>query len=728
MPLIPAKKYLWNDEFTNAVAAASVNGSPMTPGPGTRTVVDTETCMSVIPNLSAAIATHAGVTFGGSNNRCSYADSFAWADFPTGFNMADHAGQGRILLIGDGTRYVWGYVGAAGSGETLGDELVTNGNMEIGSPPTGWTVYSANTAIASVSDERTGGSGSKSMSVTRIGSDFLAARKSEIVGTGKLFNASGWIKNIDGTNAKLSYYSSSFVLLLSSATITSTSWTEVNGIYLVSPTDGLWIYAFLSSSINSQSVLFDDISVKQVLTPSATGALIYRDAACTVNGWNKPTGFNMNATSYTFSIHEPTSGGKLFFMGGLATPAFSVGLWEDTAITRTPGKIVAFKFRIVDTTTAIEFGLDTDKITNIAGNRLRCNVDGLTIFDGTTEGPKVFTPLDGVEYTMVFILRSAGVLVYLKAGSGYYKYLGETTVNNAATLYAGIANYSAVAYCDFVRLSKRTYLPVPLLSDSFTGDAGTADGRTPDGAGHLETSGLGSGGTDYTWSGSGAVDGSGNLVITPTLGEELNSGDIVVGNWYQITATQANFFYTGCAVGYTFKCATAKTLSADNKVKLITLATTEQLVTLPTTDIEIVAAFTMATGLQVGILIALNVVGTSFIIAYRDGAGNIKLEICEAGTYTTKSTVANTYVAGAEIKLRRTLNPTTGLTELWLYYNNVLQGSGPTTTLSAGENTNLAGLKVGLFSTSDQNKFQRAVVRPAGSNNEYSILDNLVGA
>ena len=514
--------------------------------------------------------------------------------------------------------------------------------------------------------------------------------------------------------------------------------------------------------------------------------------------------------------------GKLFFNGGKAVPAYGdPGAWADTAITRKAGKIVAFKFMVNDATTAIELGLDTDKTGEIAGQRLRIASDTLKIYDGTTAGPTVFVPLDGVEYTMVFVTRTTGILVYLKSGTGYYKYLGETTINNTATLYAGIANYSAVAYCDFVRLPKRLWLPAPLLSDSFTGDAGTADGRTPDGAGHLETSGLGSGGTDYTWSGSGAVDGSGNLVITPTLGEELltdggfenwtsdtnltswteyseglstihkestikRSGSYAcrfdidaVNSFFEVYRTISNsvgdwisaeIYCRGtsatdsCRIGFQnitlttalvvsnadftriertgklvtqnsfveFMSAGINTLSSiygdDFSVKKLTISTCFQTVTLLTTDIEIIAAFTMLTGLQAGVVIGLNEAGTSFIIAYHDGNGKVKLEICEAGTYTTKSTVANTYVAGAEIRLRRTLNETTVLTELWLYYGGVLQGSGPTTTLSAGESTNLSGLKVGLFSTSESNNFSKCVIRPVGSNNEYSILNSLVGA
>ena len=86
--MIIKPKYKWRDEFLTALAPGSINGTASEPSGTTRTTVNTENCLSIIPNLSAAIATHSGVTFGGSNNRCSYATNYSWLDFPTGFDAA----------------------------------------------------------------------------------------------------------------------------------------------------------------------------------------------------------------------------------------------------------------------------------------------------------------------------------------------------------------------------------------------------------------------------------------------------------------------------------------------------------------------------------------------------------------------------------------------------------------------------------------------------------------
>jgi hypothetical protein len=56
---------------------------------------------------------------------------------------------------------------------------------------------------------------------------------------------------------------------------------------------------------------------------------------------------------------------------------------------------------------------------------------------------------------------------------------------------------------------------------------------------------------------------------TITLGAELNSGALVVGTWYKITATEAAHFYASCAVGDTFRAAATTALDAANKVKAI---------------------------------------------------------------------------------------------------------------------------------------------------------------
>ena len=131
----------------------------------------------------------------------------------------------------------------------------------------------------------------------------------------------------------------------------------------------------------------------------------------------------------------------------------------------------------------------------------------------------------------------------------------------------------------------------------------------------------------------------------------------------------------------------------------------------------------MVAGLQAGIVFGLNETGTYFGLLYHNGAGSVVLEINENGTWTTKSTTAIAAGADAEMIIRRDDNV------IWAYYGATptLCGTGPTTTLSAGENSNLAGLKVGLFSTSSSNSFSSFTAQYTGSEGELSILDRLIG-
>jgi hypothetical protein len=412
---------------------------------------------------------------------------------------------------------------------------------------------------------------------------------------------------------------------------------------------------------------------------------------------------------------------RLTCSGGQAVPAWGdPGFWLDKAITRAAGQVIAFKINVTDVTSKVELGLDADKTGELTVHRVRITADTILYYDGTTAHPICFIPTDGRDYVFVIVLRAAGALFFLKESEGDYIFLGETTTNTDSG-YLGVSNYSAAATVDFIRQCNYRYLPAPVLSDSFTGDAGTNDGRLSDGLGHAETTGPGMGGSGVAWSGaSGAVDGSGRLAITPTFGDELNSGDIIVGNWYQITATQANFFYTGCAVGNTFRCTTAKTLSADNKVKLMTHATSYNYVDLSSKDIDITCYPSMDTGLQVGIIFGLDATGTYFGRAYHNGAGSVVLEICENGIYTTKATVAKAYSADAPLRVRRHGR------NIWVYYNNAIIGTGPTTTLSANESNHLSGTRAGLFSTSALNSFAGVSVRYIGTSSEYSHLNRII--
>ena len=967
----------FRDEFDTVLASAQLNGSPCTPGPGTRTVTDTETCMSIIPNYGSSLADQTGVTFGGSNNRCSYADGYAWADFPTGFNFAAHAGLGRIVVMYDSAgRAAWGFIGAAGTGETLGSEKLPNGGFDTSS---NWTLSNCSIGSGVLSFSGTAGN---------------AYQTSLNLGYNKLYVL---------TYNITAYTTGNFYARINSSTTFDAVFSYRTAIgnyteYKVSPQDTTNVFVILASVIPTGSL--DNYSLKQVLTPSSTGALIYRDAACTVNGWHKPAAFNMNDTAYTFNIYQPTSGGRLFIQGGKATPAYGdPGLWDGEAITRAAGLICAFKVNPKDISKVIGVGLDTDKTGALAANALRVSSSTVIPYNSGSAGPVISIPTNSTEHILAIILRAAGAKYFMKSGSGYYKKLWEAATNNTATLYRGISNYSLTGKVDFLRQSKTLWMDTPLLSDSFTGSSGTNDGRVSDGAGHAEgittipmvgdsfvagvytsfnliggginlsnngTSGytlsqiqtalapvisgknsviieggindlagsdsstvasmqstmsamistcasagvkpvilnigpwknneywtsdrqeytedynswlssycssnsllmldiytllktdgddtinalydngdhlhpntagytvianalsvliprttpyiqsvLGSGGF-ATWSGATGYVSNGRLAITPTYTAKIINGDMegtyvfgVAPSWLKngsdVTLSENNVdFVSGIASqkittnvtvgngisssaftiskigawckmsGYfkgngtsmllkrgmagslpsSFSIAignnanwtkkqyiSKSTGTGSEAILVVSNSTTPTEIScdligldelndascfaiypnLTSKDITIRTAFQMQSFLQAGVVLGLNDAGTSFILAYHDGNGNIKCEINEAGTYTTKATVAAAYSSDAELVVRRDNK------EIWVWYNNTLIGSGPTTTLSDTENTNLAGLKAGLFSTDAANTFAYCNIYATGTNGEYDRLEYLIG-
>jgi hypothetical protein len=713
MILLGRKRYSFKDEFSTVKSTGAINSTSCESGPGTRTIVDTETCLSILPNCSSSLATQTGVTFGGSNNRCSYADGYAWMDFPTGFNAALHAGLGRIVVMYDSNgRAAWGYLGAAGSGESLGSELLTS--WANNSDPADYETFTAS-----------------GLDITSaINTDAVTASVKCIIPVGEgiltKFSVGTFTLN-SGTAPFMRHGGNSAGTPVGEDTITSTN------AYIFKCSTITNAYAVFRNTSTVGNWAVANTSVKQVTTPSSTGCYIYKtlDAAQAGNtaasGWNKPTAFDMNNAAYTFNIYQPTSGGKLFFMGGKATAAYGdPGYWKSEAITREAGKIVAFKVNITDVSKIITIGLDNSKENSTNQHSFQL-YNGIKCYCNFVISPLVHNLSNSVDCVLAIILRTSGASFFVKYNNGYWKWVWTHAADISSTFYIGIGSYNVSGTVDFIRTPRTKWLPTPLLSDSFAAaDATSNNNRTSDGLGHLETTGLGSGGSGAVWSGvSGAIQ-SNRLVITPTLGSELSSGSTSVGSWYKVTATTSNYFGTGVLVDHVFRATTTKTIDANNKVKLVTFSSGWNYVSQSSTDIEITTKFQRITGTQAGIVIGLNDAGTSFILAYHDGVGNVKVEICESGTYTTKATTAIAYSADAELRLsRRTLS--NGTSEIWCHYNNTIVGTGPATTLSAGEAINLSGLKVGLFSTYEGNSFNDCSIYSVGTNNEYSMLERLVG-
>jgi hypothetical protein len=109
---------------------------------------------------------------------------------------------------------------------------------------------------------------------------------------------------------------------------------------------------------------------------------------------------------------------------------------------------------------------------------------------------------------------------------------------------------------------------------------------------------------------------------------------------------------------------------------------------------------TLATATQAGIVICLDSATNpqNFVIAYCDGSGNVKIEKCVAGTYTTLSTVATTYGATKYFSAKKTGS------SISIYYGTTNFGT-LIATVTVSDATVVNNTRHGLFSTYSGNQF-----------------------
>jgi hypothetical protein len=229
--------------------------------------------------------------------------------------------------------------------------------------------------------------------------------------------------------------------------------------------------------------------------------------------------------------------------------------------------------------------------------------------------------------------------------------------DSTGTLYPSFDLYSGGSgiTADDIIIPSALFLPVPLISDGYGSAFGTSDG-----AGHLELSGLGSGGGGKTW---GAVSGSFSVSSGKAVGDTTGGGGIALDT-----------------------------------------------VSLSTPDIMLSCDLTRADA-SVGIVLRY-VDASNYLVARHDGT-SAQLVKRAAGTESNLITAAATYSAGATIRV------VADGSSLTLYYNSVKIGA--TTVETQGVTSKIVGVRnVG----STANKHDNFVSYARGTANEYGILDN----
>lgn len=220
-----------------------------------------------------------------------------------------------IELTDSASKVAWGYIGASGSGEALGSELVTNGNMETADPPSGW-LPGANTTLDGVADERTGGAGAQSLEV-EVTSGTGDAHQEIVTIAGAIYKLPFWAKNIDAASLSVQAFDDAaytIKLLESDSLVGYVAWAQCTGYF-----SAVSIQARVRMRVSGTNVTarFDDVSCKQLTDCSTNGVHILSTIEGSTRNWaDIESGFNYNDSSgYTYEIKLSLDSGGLGHFG-----------------------------------------------------------------------------------------------------------------------------------------------------------------------------------------------------------------------------------------------------------------------------------------------------------------------------------------------------------------------------------------------------------------------------
>lgn len=293
---------------------------------------------------------------------------------------------------------------------------------------------------------------------------------------------------------------------------------EEHGTWLQAPTSSL----LKDASWNLYQVTFtattsinNGVSLR-LYSPPTTGIAYFDDVS-------------VLPTSGLLSI----TGGNLSFAGGKASPAWAnPAYWSSASTGARLGKMLLSNYNVSTLTangSAFGFGTDQTTLPQVS-NVFVIGSGGTYAYDNATA--LSINPVMSVStnYYLNTVLRGTGAMYFLKSSTDPWKLLWLSSVINATTLYPSIVNNSSAFTTSFIRVPALKWLPTPLLSHGF------ASVTTPsDGAGHAETTGLGSGGSGVVMTGATFSVVGGKAVNTPvvaTTGGPLNDGNVVTnGNF-----------------------------------------------------------------------------------------------------------------------------------------------------------------------------------------------------
>ena len=236
-----------------------------------------------------------------ANMKLSAVDGTAFVDFSTANILTDYVPDRSKLTITDSAgKKLIGYIKAAGTGETLGANVLTNGDMESF---TGWT-QTRGALSAETTDKIEGAQSGKFTLTDTIGYFYRQPAWS----LDCLYAINGSIKNLTiGTMYIEVGPNPGNRKQIFPLSVPPSTWTEFSGYY--TPPTSSSIFLSYAYGLSGNAWLTDNVTIKQVLTPSTTGVTITSTADGSTYNWaTKEEGFNYNdASGYTYQLERERS-------------------------------------------------------------------------------------------------------------------------------------------------------------------------------------------------------------------------------------------------------------------------------------------------------------------------------------------------------------------------------------------------------------------------------------
>ena len=229
------------------------------------------------------------MTISQANMRLSAVDGTAFIDFSAANVLTDHIGK-RLTVLDSAGKKLIGFIKAAGTGETYIERLINPGfeGTYVSGVAPNWGVSRG--TKSEFTDSPHGGLAAQQIDNPAGNSAYLNSLGASAAG--RLTKPSAWYKCLSGTG--FLSVSDDVLNFEISTGLSQAAWTQVS-VYVTAMGGAfsLNLYATSNAVAGVNSIVWDDASIPQVLTPSATGVTIVSTPGGTVFNWeSKEAGFN----------------------------------------------------------------------------------------------------------------------------------------------------------------------------------------------------------------------------------------------------------------------------------------------------------------------------------------------------------------------------------------------------------------------------------------------------